>query len=52
MVFILPAKLGAPSEYEQRKHKHLYSEIVKVDIMIIDDERQQPIQVIGSGNLF
>ena len=47
MVFILPIRPKAPSEYERRKHKCLRSEIVKEGIIEANDGRQQPTQAVG-----
>ena len=52
MIFARSAKLENPLGYEQNKSKRLHSEIVKENVMKIDDERQQPIQAIGSEDVF
>ena len=46
--FALLAESNAPSEYEQKKHKRLHSEIVKEGVTKIDDRHPQSIQAVGS----
>ena len=45
-VFAQPTELEASSGHEQGRYKRLHSEIVKVDIIRVSNERQQPIQAV------